>query len=94
MGRECWDKWTGAMRSARRLGCKNYKVAVDRMTGKVRVQEVRWEDDIHDALRVLAESKWHEEINRRESTNGHFGNKLRTNCRLRLNGVRKSIYRL
>ena len=83
VGRECWDKWTGAMRSARRLGCKNYKVAVDQMTGKVRVQEVRWEDDVHDALRVLAESKWYEDINRRESTNGQFGNKLRTYCRFK-----------
>ena len=58
------------------------------------MQEVRWEDDIHDALRVLAASKWHEDINRRESTNGHFGNKLRTTVVLKLNGVRKSIYRL
>ena len=66
------------MRDGRNIECKNYKVEVEPMTNKVQVREVRWEDEFHVALKALSVDRWFGDINRRESLNRQFGNKLRT----------------
>ncbi len=47
------------MRTARSIGCKHYKVVVDERSDEVQVHEVRWKNEMHDAVRAQSVEMWH-----------------------------------
>ena len=83
IGKDYWKKWTLGVREGRDLKCITYTVSIKEDTGKIQIIGKRWEDEIHEALNSVFVDTWYADINRNESKNGKYGNKLRTYCKFK-----------
>ena len=60
-------------------GCVRYEVHESLVSRRVTISTVRWEDDVHEALKDKVIDIWRNEVNQQGARhNGLGGNKLRT----------------
>ena len=83
VGTQYWNNWEVAFLNNRKTKCVVYEVIEDNISKKVKISQLRWEDKFWKELKANEISRWLQQINKSESKNKKFSNKLRTYCKFK-----------